>query len=158
MKSGRNEPCWCGSGQKFKKCHLDRHRLAPLTKEEMLRFYRGSRRHQVCLHPSAPGGCHGGIVRAHTIQRSGGLSRIARSGHVYSFQASLFDRLADKEDRAFLLGVRSASTFTGFCGLHDTTLFRPLETQPFIPTPEQVTLLAYRAVCMEVFARLKASG
>ena len=21
-KLGRNEPCWCGSGQKYKKCHL----------------------------------------------------------------------------------------------------------------------------------------
>lgn len=23
-KPGRNEPCWCGSGKKYKKCHLDR--------------------------------------------------------------------------------------------------------------------------------------
>jgi uncharacterized protein YecA (UPF0149 family) len=22
-KVGRNEPCWCGSGKKYKKCHLD---------------------------------------------------------------------------------------------------------------------------------------
>jgi uncharacterized protein YecA (UPF0149 family) len=21
-KIGRNEPCWCGSGKKYKKCHL----------------------------------------------------------------------------------------------------------------------------------------
>ena len=21
-KPGRNEPCWCGSGNKYKKCHL----------------------------------------------------------------------------------------------------------------------------------------
>ena len=21
MKIGRNDPCWCGSGQKYKKCH-----------------------------------------------------------------------------------------------------------------------------------------
>jgi len=20
---GRNEPCWCGSGMKYKKCHMD---------------------------------------------------------------------------------------------------------------------------------------
>ncbi len=20
---GRNDPCWCGSGKKYKKCHLD---------------------------------------------------------------------------------------------------------------------------------------
>jgi hypothetical protein len=23
VKPGRNEPCWCGSGKKYKKCHLD---------------------------------------------------------------------------------------------------------------------------------------
>ena len=22
QKVGRNEPCWCGSGRKYKKCHL----------------------------------------------------------------------------------------------------------------------------------------
>ena len=22
-KIGRNDPCWCGSGKKYKKCHLD---------------------------------------------------------------------------------------------------------------------------------------
>jgi hypothetical protein len=22
-RPGRNEPCWCGSGTKYKKCHLD---------------------------------------------------------------------------------------------------------------------------------------
>jgi hypothetical protein len=22
-KIGRNDPCWCGSGQKYKKCHMD---------------------------------------------------------------------------------------------------------------------------------------
>ncbi|MBZ4421361.1 SEC-C domain-containing protein [Myxococcus sp. RHST-1-4] len=22
QRPGRNEPCWCGSGQKYKKCHL----------------------------------------------------------------------------------------------------------------------------------------
>lgn len=23
VKPGRNEPCWCGSGKKYKKCHLE---------------------------------------------------------------------------------------------------------------------------------------
>jgi hypothetical protein len=29
-KLGRNEPCWCGSGRKFKACHLGRPELPPL--------------------------------------------------------------------------------------------------------------------------------
>jgi hypothetical protein len=29
-RPGRNEPCWCGSGRKYKKCHLpeDERRIA----------------------------------------------------------------------------------------------------------------------------------
>lgn len=23
-ETGRNEPCWCGSGKKYKKCHLSK--------------------------------------------------------------------------------------------------------------------------------------
>ncbi|GBE00540.1 hypothetical protein BMS3Abin07_02593 [bacterium BMS3Abin07] len=23
VTSGRNDPCWCGSGKKYKKCHLN---------------------------------------------------------------------------------------------------------------------------------------
>jgi len=23
IKLGRNDPCWCGSGKKYKRCHLD---------------------------------------------------------------------------------------------------------------------------------------
>jgi len=28
VKPGRNDPCWCGSGKKYKKCHLDADRAA----------------------------------------------------------------------------------------------------------------------------------
>jgi hypothetical protein len=28
---GRNEPCWCGSGQKYKRCHLEADRLKAQT-------------------------------------------------------------------------------------------------------------------------------
>jgi hypothetical protein len=29
-KLGRNDPCWCGSGRKYKHCHLDHYELPPL--------------------------------------------------------------------------------------------------------------------------------
>ena len=86
MKLGRNDPCWCNSGLKYKRCHLDRERQRPLTVQETADRQKSAWRHRTCLHPEAPAGCHGKIVDAHTIQRGGGLSRIARSGHVYSFK------------------------------------------------------------------------
>jgi hypothetical protein len=52
-----------------------------------------------------------------------------------------------------LVGVRRASTFSGFCAYHDAELFRPLETQPFVTSKEQLFLLAYRALSKEVYAK-----
>lgn len=30
---GRNDPCWCGSGQKYKRCHLDADRLRAQSRQ-----------------------------------------------------------------------------------------------------------------------------
>jgi SEC-C motif len=40
MKLGRNEPCWCGSGKKYKKCHLDRENQPPVHPWEVDAFIR----------------------------------------------------------------------------------------------------------------------
>lgn len=32
--NSRNEKCWCGSGKKFKHCHLDREKMTPMTIQE----------------------------------------------------------------------------------------------------------------------------
>jgi hypothetical protein len=153
-KIGRNAPCWCGSGKKYKKCHLGRERQAPLGVQNILDQQRRAFTHRACLHPLAPADCKGKIVEAHTIQRGGGLSRIARAGHVYGFVASY----AQVGEQGLvmaprLIGVRDASTFTGFCGHHDQLLFRPIETQPIVPTPEQAFLLGYRGFCHEFFMK-----
>lgn len=150
---GRNEPCWCGSGTKFKRCHLDRHREAPPTKQELLRAFLKAVHRPTCLHPSAPASCNGRIIRAHTIQRGGGLTKIARDGHVYSFQVELIDQLNSQPHSARQVGLRNASTFAGFCAGHDAATFRALETESFSATSEQVVLLLYRAVCRELYAK-----
>src|SRR5712692_6338655 len=83
---GRNEPCWCGSGKKYKKCNRNREfeKRLPLTaaRSEM----RLAWRHKQCLHPQAGPGICDKIVSAHTIQRSGVLQRIVDStNHVCTF-------------------------------------------------------------------------
>lgn len=153
-RTGRNDPCWCGSGRKYKHCHLHRADQAPRPLFEVADELRRANK-AYCLHPQAgPGVCRGGIVRAHTVQRSGGLSRIARDGHVYRFASDLL--ALDKNNGTFPVtpvGVKQATTFTGFCALHDAATFRPLETQPFVASPEQVFLLGYRAVCRELYTK-----
>lgn len=83
VKLGRNDSCWSGSKIKYKKCHLDRDNMPALSKQHVLTELSESRSKKYCLHPKASeANCKGGIVKAHTIQRSGGLSKIAEKGHV----------------------------------------------------------------------------
>ncbi|MCG9633118.1 SEC-C metal-binding domain-containing protein [Vibrio sp. Isolate30] len=37
MKLGRNEPCWCGSKKKYKRCHLGRDKQAPVDKGTIMK-------------------------------------------------------------------------------------------------------------------------
>lgn len=65
-KVGRNEPCPCGSGRKYKKCHWNRESAAPIpyheSAKELLRLRVGE---QKCLHPM-PGNaqCGGKVIQA----------------------------------------------------------------------------------------------
>src|ERR1019366_9305026 len=156
MKLGRNDPCWCGSGKKFKRCHLDRDKLGPLTIEEISKGQRGAANLRVCLAESLdPEPCRGGIVRAHSLSRKASLERISRKQHVYGFRGSFIDRLRGGGIvRPELVGVREASTFTGFCEGHDGRLFKTIDAEPLAPTKQQLGLLAYRALRREIMGKI----
>jgi len=150
----RNAPCWCGSGQKYKKCHLDRDsqpRANPFdVAERQLKLFRRKQ----CLYPNAPEGCNGKIVRAHTVRRRADLGAIARDGHVYSGRADLSTLIrTGGRVEATLIGINEASTFLGFCAHHDQTTFAPLELQPFAATQQQCFLLTYRNLCRELYVK-----
>lgn len=157
VKIGRNQPCWCGSGKKYKRCHLDRDAQAPLGRQDILEGFNKEFARGNCLHPNAgTSTCEGQIIRAHTIQRNGGLNRIARNGHVYSVlkHGPMFRETTKPENlRPNLVGIRTASTFTGFCARHDDELFAPIEKESFTATPEQVALLGYRAISHELYLK-----
>ena len=122
---GRNDPCWCGSGSKYKRCHLNRENEPRPAYTETLATERRTKQ-SVCMHPQAPNDCEGGIVQAHTVQKAGGLRRIARDGHVYAAKADLAAITKAGGKVPFqLIGINRASTFTGFCGKHDTSCFAP---------------------------------
>ena len=156
-KLRRNDRCWCGSGKKYKQCHLDREAQQPLGKQEVLERFLSLYEKGDCLHPIAdPSTCTGKIIKAHTIQRHGGLDRIARNGHVYTLlkDGKLFDQSRwEPSSGPNEVGTRKASTFTGFCARHDNELFAPLEKEPFSGTIEQIALLGYRAICYEIYMK-----
>lgn len=151
----RNEKCWCGSDRKYKLCHLGRENQAPIKEWEAERVLRKEFRVPVCSappdwHPD----CSGHIIKAHTVPRTGSLNRIARDGHVYAFVPSI-ESLSRNNGiiEPMLLGVRNASTFTGFCSIHDNAIFAPIEKAPFTATQEQCFLLGYRAMARERYTK-----
>jgi hypothetical protein len=152
-KIGRNSPCWCGSGRKYKKCHLDRAKEPAAHVGEIIEQFSRSRKTRLCLHPNAGPGCQGRIIKAHTIQRGGGLTQIAENGHVYTLNNDPAPVLKSGCLSVRLAGVKNASTFTGFCAHHDKVLFQPIEDFPFTANIEQAFLLAYRALARDLYAK-----
>jgi hypothetical protein len=155
-KLGRNALCWCGSGRKYKRCHLDREnqsRVNPFeTEQEQIKLF--TKKYCIFTDKSK---CEGQIVRAHTIQRNGSLDKIAKGGHVYQLKPSMTDLIkTGGKVVPKLIGVRKATTFTGFCNFHDTEIFKPLESVPFIGNDEQCFLLAFRAIARELYTKRAA--
>jgi hypothetical protein len=102
-----------------------------------------------CLEPLMQ--CAETAIRAHSIQNRQTISLLQNDNHVLAWQPR-FSR-AGPEVRLRMVGRNEASTFSGFCSQHDTTLFRPLDTKPLdIADQEQLFLLAYRAITCELHA------
>ena len=154
-KRGRNEPCWCGSGLKYKNCHLDRAEQPRLRGFEAVQILDEAYSHESCSCPPAwTAQCSGQIVKAHSISKNAGLSAIAESGHVYEPKPD-FSKMIHKNDfDGKFVGVNRASTFTGFCGNHDQSIFRPPDTQEFDGSLQLTFLAAYRTMCRDRFAKI----
>lgn len=158
LKMGRNEPCWCGSNKKWKSCHKDRERQSPINIFDHTNAMRKETTNGYCSHPNASTRtCSERIIRAHTVQRNGGIAAIAENGHVISVKAAFEDIFKNHGQIVpRKIGVRSASTFMGFCNHHDTEMFRPVETGSIMLTPESCFLFSFRAIAYELFTKRKA--
>ena len=147
--------CWCGSGKKWKWCHKQREGKRPVNIGEQIVQFRDEFAKGFCSHPEASTDtCSDRVIRAHTVQRRGGLAAIAENGHVISAMSAAQDIF--KNDGKFVprrVGIKGASTFMGFCNRHDTEMFRPVETQSVTLTPETCFLLAFRAIAYEHFTK-----
>ncbi|HXM20593.1 MAG TPA: SEC-C domain-containing protein [Terriglobales bacterium] len=149
-KIRRNDPCWCESGKKYKKCHLNRELETPIPLGAIEQRTIAESNIEICLHPSASPEICDKIVSAHTIQRSRVLGQITDSGnHVQTFHCARTDYSVDGP-RVLRVGWKEASTFTGFCSRHDSLTFRALEAMEFEGSLEQCFLVGYRALCYEI--------
>jgi hypothetical protein len=151
---GRNDPCWCGSGKKFKKCHIDREQQRPLPASALLSAFREAQAWETCLHPEASKATCSKVIRAHTVQRARTLERLVdESNHVRTFFP-----YAPADESGTLThhrrGWREASTFTGFCAKHDSATFAPIENAEEKASAEWAFLFCYRALCHELYQKL----
>jgi hypothetical protein len=154
---GRNDPCWCRSGRKWKHCHLGRDKQPRPNINELLNAIGQDQARGYCVHPDAgTGTCSGGPTDAHTIQKEGGLRAIAENGHVISSKKGAFAIARnDGEIIPQRDGISTASTFPGFCNTHDA-MFSPAE-QKIVPLSREVAfLLSYRAIAYEKFLKESA--
>jgi hypothetical protein len=155
IKLGRNDRCWCGSGEKYKKCHLGRESQTPPSPWDLARRQNALMERRVCMHPGASDvNCSGKAIRAHTVSRAATLAPLAENGHVYHVDGS-FGSLSRTGGRLDIrkIGINQASTFLGFCSAHDSSTFAPLETQQFTGSDEQLFLLVYRPLAKELYIK-----
>lgn len=105
-----------------------------------------------CFFPTQPA-CKKPAIKAHSIQNQGVLRELAEDGHVIILQVT--QDLDDAPQVEFKrVGRNKATTFSGLCNEHDTSLFRPIDCQPFdINKEEHLFLLSYRSVLRELHAQ-----
>ena len=143
MRTGRNDPCPCNSGKKYKKCCLiktDETKLAEAFIYSTQSMERNARIKQ-CLHQEKDK-CDGKISKAHAIQNNKILNKVAENGHLITTDGNSNIIFQDIRER----GRKIATTFSGFCNYHDKVLFQKIEDCEFIGTQEQVFFLTYRTM------------
>ncbi|CRK83002.1 hypothetical protein [Neobacillus massiliamazoniensis] len=109
-----------------------------------------------CFHEDS--NCSQRIIKAHSIQNNKILNKISENGEVLMFGAvggNDYGITTDLQEK----GRKKATTFTGFCGHHDHSIFRPIENYDYIPgNAEQEFLFTYRATAKEYHAKKSSAN
>lgn len=156
IKMQNNEPCPCGSGKKYNSCCKSKIHKKPTTISDdilnnpvrmshILYMKLEKTDFKQCLYPRKEE-CGTQIKNAHTLQNNGILSLLSEDDHVlivnmlnYAKDKTIFKRESKNK----------ATTFYGFCDIHDTEVFKPIETSKYSKSDEQHFLFAYRAFAQE---------
>lgn len=147
--------CWCNSGLTYDECHRDRDKQIAIKPHEAVEKFRKAFSQKYCMHPeNSLTTCSRRIVKAHSISSAVNLGCIAENGHVMHFGFPLSGAIENWGRLVPLgIGVNRASTFTGFCQLHDSRTFVAIDQPIESLTTEHLFLLGYRAVCRELFTK-----
>ena len=153
-----NELCWCKSGLKWKKCHRNRELQNPVPMGKIIAQLNRELDVGYCLHPEANANTCNRTINSHTVQRNGGLAVITEKGHVISPKKGFREIYKnDGKTTPQLFGVKKATTFRGFCGLHDNEMFEKVEQEIIITiNNETAFILSFRAFCYEYLLKESA--
>ncbi|WP_272799457.1 hypothetical protein [Sphingobium sp. AntQ-1] len=129
--------------------------MPPFNIHQAAAHYIKELQRRYCSHANAAGQpCGGQIVRAHTVQKSGGLEAIARDSRVYSLTTTMPEMVKNRGRLVpRLVGIGQASVFPGFCAEHDRDLFLPIEGKDCAIGEAEALLFSYRAVCFEAYSK-----
>ncbi len=105
----------------------------------------------ICLHP----GCSEKAISSHSIQEA--LLRTIADTNNQVTQVTVdvkFNPKGDITPKAAPIYIRRASTFAGYCNIHDTEVFKPIEDGEINPdNDEQNFVLTLRAIARECFVQ-----
>jgi hypothetical protein len=156
----RNGPCWCGSGLKYKKCHLRREEQPPENLFKIRKRFFDLQKQEFCFCESDATNCSDVYAASHSISKSGSLKLIAERSHVAAIMGDFnFVGGAEalyKSSRVAEISTNKASTFRGFCSFHDARLFAQLDHLDLRDPATFFWQLFYRAVAYEKYSKIIA--
>lgn len=130
----------------------------PNSRGEIIKAEESTREPDRCEHPDAPTNCAGKVVSAHVLQRGNILESVAENGHVMTFRVSPSFSLKNGPGVPEPVGIRTASTFGGYCEYHDRATFADIERTAIVPTAYQALLLSYRALVSEMRSKRESAA
>lgn len=116
-----------------------------------------------CLEPEEL--CELPLIRSHSVQDSRILEELAVDQHVYvlkidfgSFHKMIPETFSEPKIKFSKCSIHNATTFKGLCNIHDTKIFRPIDTEELdLNNTEHIFLLTYRAVLKEMATLISTS-
>jgi hypothetical protein len=107
-----------------------------------------------CLEPSFS--CANAAIRAHSVQNATAMGYISEDNHLAEIRMRIVG--GRPTCRFETVGRNEASTFTGLCSHHDTSIFLPIDTKPLdLEDEEQLFLIAYRSATRELHVTIESA-
>lgn len=92
-------------------------------------------------------GCNDNAINSHLLQKNGTLSLLAENQHIWQ---TSYNKFPKGNYTIKQVGVNNALTFKGFCNLHDSQIFKPVESGVIdFDEYKNLLLLSYRALLKE---------